>query len=172
MVIASPVVLWAGWPFYVRGVRSVIQLSPNMWTLIGLGTSAAYLYSVVVTLAPAVFPTNFMMDGRIGVYFEAATAIISLSLLGQMLELKACSQTSTAIKSLLGLVARTARQINVDGSEEDSSGVVVLIGPFLEAFLALIVWRCLPGHWSIARLRSGVGLTFGPGYRYRRWRRC
>lgn len=119
LVIASPVVLWAGWPFYVRGVRSVLQRSPNMWTLIGLGTSAAYLYSLVATLAPAVFPANFMMEGRIGVYFEAAAVIISLTLLGQMLELKARSQTSGAIKSLLGLAPKTARRINADGSEED-----------------------------------------------------
>ncbi|MGC3763759.1 heavy metal translocating P-type ATPase [Pseudomonas aeruginosa] len=119
LVIASPVVLWAGWPFYVRGVRSVLQRSPNMWTLIGLGTSAAYLYSLVATLAPTVFPANFMMEGRIGVYFEAAAVIISLTLLGQILELKARSQTSAAIKSLLGLAPKTARRINADGSEED-----------------------------------------------------
>ncbi len=112
-------VLWAGWPFYVRGVRSVIQRSPNMWTLIGLGTAAAFLYSVVATLAPDVFPSNFLMDGRIGVYFEAAAVIISLTLLGQMLELKARSQTSAAIKSLLGLAPKTARRINADGTEED-----------------------------------------------------
>ncbi len=117
--LATPVVLWAGWPFYVRGVRSVIQRSPNMWTLIGLGTAAAFLYSVVATLAPDVFPSNFMMDGRIGVYFEAAAVIISLTLLGQMLELKARSQTSAAIKSLLGLAPKTARRINADGTEED-----------------------------------------------------
>ena len=103
--LAAPVVLWAGWPFYIRGVRSVIQRSPNMWTLIGLGTAAAFLYSVVATLAPDVFPSNFLMDGRIGVYFEAAAVIISLTLLGQMLELKARSQTSVAVKSLLGMVA-------------------------------------------------------------------
>nr|WP_257605263.1 heavy metal translocating P-type ATPase [Pseudomonas sp. UMAB-40] len=117
--LATPVVLWAGWPFYVRGVRSVIQRSPNMWTLIGLGTAAAFLYSVVATLTPDVFPNNFMMEGRIGVYFEAAAVIISLTLLGQMLELKARSQTSAAIKSLLGLAPKTARRINADGTEED-----------------------------------------------------
>lgn len=117
--LATPVVLWAGWPFYVRGVRSVIQRSPNMWTLISLGTAAAFLYSVVATLAPSAFPSNFMMDGRIGVYFEAAAVIISLTLLGQMLELKARSQTSAAIKSLLGLAPKTARRINADGAEED-----------------------------------------------------
>lgn len=117
--LATPVVLWAGWPFYVRGVRSVIQRSPNMWTLIGLGTAAAFLYSLVATLAPGAFPSTFMMDGRIGVYFEAAAVIISLTLLGQMLELKARSQTSAAIKSLLGLAPKTARRINADGTEED-----------------------------------------------------
>ncbi|MCT9827094.1 heavy metal translocating P-type ATPase [Pseudomonas veronii] len=117
--LATPVVLWAGWPFYVRGVRSVIQRSPNMWTLISLGTAAAFLYSVAATLTPDVFPSNFMMEGRIGVYFEAAAVIISLTLLGQMLELKARSQTSAAIKSLLGLAPKTARRINADGTEED-----------------------------------------------------
>ncbi len=119
LALATPVVLWAGWPFYVRGVHSVIQRSPNMWTLIGLGTAAAFLYSVVATLAPNAFPNTFMMDGRIGVYFEAAAVIISLTLLGQMLELKARSQTSAAIKSLLGLAPKTARRINADGTEDD-----------------------------------------------------
>jgi Cu+-exporting ATPase len=90
-----------------------------MWTLIGLGTSAAYLYSVAATLFPQLFPQTFMQDGRIGVYFEAAAVIISLTLLGQMLELKARSQTSAAIKSLLGLAPKTARRINADGQEED-----------------------------------------------------
>ncbi|MGE8176778.1 copper-transporting P-type ATPase [Pseudomonas fluorescens] len=119
LALATPVVLWAGWPFYVRGVHSVIRRSPNMWTLIGLGTAAAFLYSVVATLAPSAFPDTFMMDGRIGVYFEAAAVIISLTLLGQMLELKARSQASAAIKSLLGLAPKTARRINADGTEED-----------------------------------------------------
>ncbi|WPP47837.1 MULTISPECIES: copper-transporting P-type ATPase [unclassified Pseudomonas] len=119
LALATPVVLWAGWPFYVRGVKSVLNRSPNMWTLIGLGTAAAWLYSVAATLAPGVFPANFVMDGRIGVYFEAAAVIISLTLLGQILELKARSQTSAAIKALLGLAPKTARRINADGSEED-----------------------------------------------------
>lgn len=119
LVLAAPVVLWAGWPFYVRGVRSIIQLSPNMWTLIGLGTAAAFLYSLAATLAPGLFPATFMMDGRVGVYYEAAAVIISLTLLGQMLELKARSQTSAAIKSLLGLAPKTALRINADGSEAD-----------------------------------------------------
>ena len=119
LVLATPVTLWAGWPFFVRGVASIRHRRPNMWTLIGLGTAAAYLYSVMATLFPQSFPATFMQDGRIGVYFEAAAVIISLTLLGQMLELKARSQTSAAIKSLLGLSPKTARKINADGQEED-----------------------------------------------------
>ncbi|MNF30785.1 Copper-transporting P-type ATPase [compost metagenome] len=119
LALSSPVVLWAGWPFYVRCARSIVTRTPNMWTLIGLGTAAAYLYSVAATLVPGVFPTTFVQDGRIGVYFEAAAVIISLTLLGQTLELKARSQTSAAIKALLGLAPKTARRINADGSEED-----------------------------------------------------
>jgi Cu+-exporting ATPase len=117
--LTLPVALWAGLPFYKRGVKSVINRSPNMWTLIGLGTGVAFVYSVVATVAPQVFPDAFVMDGRVSVYFEAAAAIISLTLFGQMLELKARSQTSAAIKSLLGLAPKTARRINADGSEED-----------------------------------------------------
>jgi len=119
LVLTLPVALWAGWPFYVRGFHSVINRSPNMWTLIGLGTSVAFTYSLVATLVPQVFPATFVVDGRVAVYFEAAAVIISLTLFGQMLELKARSQTSAAIKSLLGLAPKTARRINADGSEED-----------------------------------------------------
>ena len=119
LALATPVTLWAGWPFFVRCAQSFLQRSPNMWTLIGLGTSAAYLYSVAATLFPQAFPATFLQDGRIGVYFEAAAVIISLTLLGQILELKARSQTSAAIKSLLGLAPKTARRINADGTEED-----------------------------------------------------
>ncbi|MNM78222.1 Silver exporting P-type ATPase [compost metagenome] len=119
LILATPVTLWAGWPFFVRGIDSIRHRSPNMWTLIGLGTAAAYLYSVAATLFPQSFPATFMQDGRIGVYFEAAAVIISLTLLGQMLELKARSQTSAAIKSLLGLSPKTARRLNADGQEED-----------------------------------------------------
>lgn len=115
--LATPVTLWAGWPFFIRAMTSVSNRSPNMWTLIGLGTAAAYLYSVAATLFPQRFPSNFMQDGRIGVYFEAAAVIISLTLLGQVLELKARSQTSAAIKSLLGLSPKTARRINAGGLE-------------------------------------------------------
>jgi Cu+-exporting ATPase len=119
LVLTLPVALWAGWPFYQRGVQSVINRSPNMWTLIGLGTSVAFLYSVVATVAPGLFPATFVIDGRVAVYFEAAAVIISLTLFGQILELKARSQTSAAIKSLLGLAPKTARRINDDGGEED-----------------------------------------------------
>jgi Cu+-exporting ATPase len=119
LALTTPVVLWAGWPVFVRGMKSVLSRSPNMWTLISLGTGAAYLYSIVATVAPGVFPDAFMAMGRVQVYFEAAAVIISLTLLGQILELKARSQTSAAIKSLLGLAPKTARRINADGSEDD-----------------------------------------------------
>ena len=119
LVLSLPVVLWAGWPFFVRGAQSVVRRSPNMWTLIGLGTGAAFVYSVVATVAPQVFPAAFVSMGRVAVYFEAAVVIISLTLFGQMLELKARSQTSAAIKSLLGLAPKTARRIEPDGSEAD-----------------------------------------------------
>ncbi|AWB33928.1 copper-transporting ATPase [Orrella marina] len=119
LVLSIPVVLWAGQPFFVRGWQSVINSSPNMWTLIGLGTGAAFVYSVVATIVPDVFPETFMSMGRVAVYFEAAVVIISLTLFGQILELRARSQTSAAIKSLLGLAPKTARRINADGSEED-----------------------------------------------------
>ena len=119
LVLSTPVVLWAGWPFFVRCWQSIINGSPNMWTLIGLGTGAAFIYSVVATLAPGMFPDSFVSMGRVAVYFEAAVVIISLTLLGQVLELKARSQTSAALKALLGLAPKTARRINADGSEDD-----------------------------------------------------
>ncbi len=119
LVLTLPIVLWAGMPFFQRGVQSIINRSPNMWTLIGLGTFAAFVYSVVATVVPGVFPASFMSMGRVSVYFEAAAVIISLTLLGQILELKARSQTSAAIKSLLGLAPKMARRIDADGVEED-----------------------------------------------------
>jgi Cu+-exporting ATPase len=128
LVLSVPIVLWAGWPFFVRGIQSVVHRSPNMWTLISLGTSAAFLYSVVATIAPQVFPASFVSMGRVSVYFEAAAVIISLTLLGQILELKARSQTSAAIKSLLGLAPKTARRIKADGAEEDVPLANVHIG--------------------------------------------
>ncbi|MGO4395348.1 copper-translocating P-type ATPase [Variovorax sp. M-6] len=118
-VLTVPIMLWAGWPFFERAVQSVAHRSPNMWTLIGLGTAAAFIYSVVATVAPGVFPASFVSMGRVAVYFEAAAVIISLTLLGQILELKARSQTSAAIKSLLGLAPKTARRIGADGVEVD-----------------------------------------------------
>ena len=131
LVLSLPIVLWAGWPFFVRGVQSIINRSPNMWTLIGLGTAAAFIYSVVATVTPSVFPASFMAMGRVAVYFEAAAVIISLTLLGQILELKARSQTSAAIKSLLGLSPKTARRINTDGVEEDVPLTHVHMGDLL-----------------------------------------
>ena len=119
MILSIPIALWAGWPFFSRGWQSVVNRSPNMWTLIGLGTGAAFVYSVVATVAPEVFPASFFVMDRVEVYFEAAAVIISLTLLGQVLELKARSQTSAAIKSLLGLAPKTARRIKDDGGEED-----------------------------------------------------
>jgi len=131
LILASPIVLWAGWPFFTRGWQSVLNRSPNMWTLIGLGTGAAFIYSVVATIAPQVFPASFVSMGRVAVYFEAAAVIISLTLLGQVLELKARSQTSAAIKSLLGLAPKTARRIREDGTEEDVPLAHVHVGDLL-----------------------------------------
>lgn len=119
LALTTPVVLYAGWPFFVRWAQSIKHRSPNMWTLIGTGVGAAYGYSVVATLAPGLFPQSFIEHGRVGVYYEAAAVILSLTLLGQILELRARSQTSAAIKSLLGLAPKTARRINADGTEAD-----------------------------------------------------
>jgi Cu+-exporting ATPase len=131
LLLSAPVVLWAGFPFFVRFVQSCKNRSPNMWTLIGLGTGAAFLYSVIATIAPHAFPASFSAHGRVGTYFEAAAAIISLTLLGQVIELKARSQTSAAIKSLLRLAPKTARRINTDGSEEDIPLTHVHVGDLM-----------------------------------------
>ncbi len=131
LVLTLPIVLWAGAPFFVRGAQSIANRSPNMWTLIGLGTGAAFVYSVVATVAPQVFPASFVSMGRVAVYFEAAAVIISLTLLGQILELKARSQTSAAIKSLLGLAPKTARRIAADGTESDVPLSHVHVGDLL-----------------------------------------
>ena len=132
LVLSSPVVLWAGWPFFVRCAQSVRNRSPNMWTLIGSGVAAAYGYSVVATFAPGLFPLTFAAHGgRVGVYYEAAAVIVSLTLLGQILELRARSQTSAAIKSLMGLAPKTARRIREDGAEEDVPLTHVHIGDAL-----------------------------------------
>ncbi|WP_296282251.1 heavy metal translocating P-type ATPase [Pseudoxanthomonas sp.] len=116
---STPVVLWAAWPFFQRWAQSIRHRSPNMWTLIGTGVAAAYGYSVVAVFAPQVFPPSFREHGHVGVYFEAAAVIVSLTLLGQLLELKARSQTSAAIRALLGLAPKTARRLRDDGTDED-----------------------------------------------------
>jgi Cu+-exporting ATPase len=119
LVLTTPVFFWAGWPFLVRCVQSIRKHSLNMWTLIGIGTTAAFGYSVVAAVAPELFPASFHSHGRVGVYFEAAAVIVSLTLLGQLLELRARSKTSAAIKALLGLAPKTARRLRDDGTEED-----------------------------------------------------
>lgn len=119
-LLATPVVLWGGWPFFQRGWISVVNRAPNMFTLIAMGTGAAYGYSTVATVAPALLPSSFKLhDGSVAVYFEAAAIITVLVLLGQVLELKARSQTSSAIRSLLRLAPKTARLIMPGGQEED-----------------------------------------------------
>lgn len=120
-VLSTPVVLWGGGPFFVRGWQSVVNRSLNMFTLIALGTGAAYAYSVIATLLPGLFPDSFRDNhtGALAVYFEPAAVIVTLVLLGQVLELRARSQTSSALKALLGLAPRTARIIRTNGAEED-----------------------------------------------------
>lgn len=120
LILATPVVLWSGWPFFVRAWQSLVNRSLNMFTLIGLGVGVAYIYSLIATLAPGVFPHSFRgHSGAVPVYFEAAAVITALVLLGQVLELKARSQTSSAIKALLGLAPTTARRLSDNGKEED-----------------------------------------------------
>ena len=120
LALATPVVLWGGSPFFVRAWQSIINRSPNMFTLIGMGVSVAYLFSAIAVIAPSLFPESFReMNGEVPVYFEAAAVIVTLVLLGQVLELKARKQTGTAIKALLGLSPKTARRIRADGTEED-----------------------------------------------------
>jgi len=125
LLLASPVVLWCGWPFFQRGWASIINRSTNMFTLIAMGTGVAYLFSVVATVVPRIFPASFqsssrmLMKGEPDVYFEAAAAIVTLVLLGQVLELRARSRTSSAIRALLDLSPKMARVIEADGSEHD-----------------------------------------------------
>ena len=120
LILATPVVLWAGWPFFVRGVQSVINRSLNMFTLISLGVLAAYIYSLMGVLFPHLFPASMQTaEGTVGVYFEAAGVIVVLILLGQVLELRARSRAGAAIKALLGLAPKTARKIDADGNESD-----------------------------------------------------
>ncbi|MCC6426056.1 MAG: copper-translocating P-type ATPase [Phycisphaerales bacterium] len=131
LVLTIPIGFWAGWPFFVRWADSIRRRSPNMWTLIGTGVAAAFVYSLAATLAPGLFPKGFEAHGRIGVYYEAAAVIVSLTLLGQILELRARSQTSAAIKSLLGLAPKTARRMRDNGGEDDVPLTHVHIGDLL-----------------------------------------
>ncbi len=128
LLLATPVCIWAAWPFYVRAVQSVKNKSLNMFTLIGLGVSVAYLYSLAATLIPNVFPASFREGGVVAVYFEAGAVIVTLILLGQVLELRARQATGNAIKKLLGLAPKSARRLNEDGSEEDVPLDAVAVG--------------------------------------------
>jgi Cu+-exporting ATPase len=128
-LLATPVCLWCAWPFYVRAIQSLLTFRLNMFTLIGLGVSAAYLYSVVATLAPGVFPASFAdASGAIAVYFEAAAVIVTLILVGQVLELGARGRTTAAIRKLLTLAPNSARRLSHDGSEEDVPLNLVHVG--------------------------------------------
>ena len=120
LVLATPVVLWGGWPFFVRGVQSLVTRNLNMFTLIAMGTGVAYGYSIVAALAPGLFPAAFHDEhGGIALYFEAASVITVLVLLGQVLELRARASTSGAIRALIALAPKTARRVKDDGSDED-----------------------------------------------------
>ena len=132
LVLAAPVVLWGGWPFFVRGWQSVVTRNLNMFTLIGLGVAVAFGYSVVATVAPGIFPVSFRSAaGTVGVYFEAAAVIVTLVLMGQVLELRARSRTGAAIRALLGLTPKTARRVSETGAEEDVPLEEVRLGDHL-----------------------------------------
>ena len=153
LVLATPVVLWAGWPFFVRGWNSIVTRNLNMFTLIALGTGVAWLYSVVATVAPGIFPAAFRgMDGSVAVYFEAAAVITVLVLLGQVLELRAREQTSGAIRALLDLAPKTARRIKTDGSEEEVTLDLIGIGDRLRVRPG----EKVPVDGSVAEGRSSV----------------
>jgi Cu+-exporting ATPase len=129
LVLATPVVLWAGWPFFVRGAQSVARRSLNMFTLIALGTGVAWLYSVVATVAPGLFPTALRgADGMMPVYFEPAAVIVVLVLVGQVLELRARDATGGAIKALLGLAPRTAMRVGADGKDSEVAIDQIAVG--------------------------------------------
>jgi Cu+-exporting ATPase len=128
LVLATPVVLWGGWPFFVRGGASIANRHLNMFTLIALGVGAAFFYSVAATILPGLFPESFRMGSEVAVYFEPAAVIVVLVLLGQVLELRARSRTSAAIRNLLGLAPKTARRINPDGTEQDIPLELVMAG--------------------------------------------
>ena len=129
LVLATPVVLWGGWPFFVRGWQSVVSRNLNMFTLIALGTGVAWVYSTVATAAPDIFPASFRdADGKVAIYFEAAAVIVTLVLLGQVMELRARNRTGAAIKALLGLAPKTALRVAADGSESEVSLEQVMVG--------------------------------------------
>ncbi len=129
LILATPVVLWAGWPFFVRGWQSLVTRHLNMFTLVAMGTGVAWGYSIVATLAPQLFPPSFRSDGgAVAVYFEAAAVITVLVLLGQVLELRAREQTSGAIRALLDLAPKTARRVKADGNDEEVSLDVIAVG--------------------------------------------
>ncbi len=131
-ILAIPIVLWGGWPFFERAVASVRHRSPNMFTLIGIGTAAAFGYSALAVLAPSLFPASLRdAHGALGLYFEAAGAIITLVLLGQVLELRARARTGAAVRALLGLAAKTARRVLPGGTEEDVALEMVEVGDTL-----------------------------------------
>jgi Cu+-exporting ATPase len=130
LVFGTPVVLWAGWPFFVRGWASIVNRSPNMFTLIALGVGAAWLFSVAATIAPGIFPEGFREHGVVETYFDTAVVITALVLLGQVLELRARGRTSTALRQLLGLAPKTARRIR-DSSEEDVPVANIAVGDLL-----------------------------------------
>ncbi len=123
LVLATPVVVWCGKPFFERGWASILHRSPNMFTLIGIGTGAAYLYSLFATVLPGALPASFLREGRADVYFEAAAVIVTLVLLGQVLELRARARTSDAIRSLIGLAPKTARLVTATGRPRRSGRV-------------------------------------------------
>jgi len=132
LLLATPVVLWAGWPFFVRGWQSLLTRNLNMFTLIAMGTGVSWVYSIIATLAPDIFPVAFrQMGGAVSVYFEAAAVITVLVLLGQVLELRARDQTSGAIKALLNLAPKTARRMKPDGTEEDVALESIAVGDLL-----------------------------------------
>jgi Cu+-exporting ATPase len=128
-LLATPIVLWAGWPFFQRGWASLVSRNLNMFTLIAMGTGVAWLYSVVALFVPSIFPAAFRdHHGNVALYFEAAAVITALVLLGQVLELRAREQTSGAIKALLGLAPKQARKLNDDGTEEDIAVDAIVVG--------------------------------------------
>jgi len=184
-VLATPVVLWAGWPFFQRGGASLVSRNLNMFTLIALGTGAAYIYSLVATFAPGIFPAGFHgMDGTVAVYYEAAAVITVLVLLGQVLELRARDQTGGAIRALLNLTPKSARRLREGGDDEEIPLDQVQVGdrlwlrqrrPDAVAISGFWSWRttltwerCLRCCWLARAMTSRRRRTARP--RWRAWR--